>query len=125
MKLRSIHIDKRFIPSFAGNKDLPANEQVIIFFNRIPGTSEKGNYKDFKFDSKGGVQLVYNDQMLISTFVERIENLEIDTNGKIQKIKNGTDLAGANNSALSDLFSEIRDYLFPDNAVIPEGEQKA
>ena len=122
MKLRSVHIDKKYIPKFAGNRDLSPNEQVEIYFSRIPGTSEKSNYKDFKFDSKGGVQLVYNDQMMVSTFVEKVVNLELDIDGKISQIKNGVELANANNSALPELFTEIRDYLFPDNEEMPEGE---
>ena len=125
MKLRSIHIDKRFVPVFAENKDLPASDQVVIHFSRIPGTSEKMNYKGWKQDQSGAIQLSYNDSLLVATFVERVENLEIDVNGKIKRIKNGTDLASANNPALSELFAEIRDYLFPDNEDIPEGESDA
>ena len=106
-------------------KDLPPGEQVVIHFSRIPGTAEKSNYKDFKLDGKGGVQLIYNDQMLISTFIAKIENLEIEINGKIKKIKDGVELASVNNSALSELFTEIRDYLFPENEIISEGESGA
>jgi hypothetical protein len=122
MKLRSIHIDKKFIPQFAGNHDLSPDEQVIIYFNRIPGTSEKLNYKNFRFDSTSGVQLIYNDQMLVSTFIEKIDNFELDVDGKTTKIKTGAELAAVNNPVLTELFTEIRDYLFPDNEEMPEGE---
>ena len=125
MKLRSIKIDKRFIPQFNDNRDLPPDEQVIIYFKRIPGTSEKSNYKSFRMDSKSGVELIYNDQMLVSAFIDRIDNLEVDVDGKSQKIKNGADLAAANNSLLADLFTEIRDYLFPDDEELNEGESEA
>ena len=125
MKLRSVKIDKKLIPQFNGNRLLPPNEQMVIYFSRIPGTSEKSNYKDYKFDAKGGVQLVYNDQQLVSTFIEKIENLEIEIDGKTQLIKNGVELAAANNSKLSELFTEIRNYLFPNNEELTEGESKA
>jgi hypothetical protein len=125
MKLRSIKIDKKFIPIFNDNRSLPPEEQMVIYFSRIPGTSEKSNYKDYKFDVKGGVQLVYNDQQLVSTFIEKIENLEIDVDGRVQAIRNGAELASANNSKLVDLFTEIRNYLFPDNEELTEGESKA
>ena len=118
MKLKQITINKKFIPSFRGNKDLPLEEQVVIIFNRIPGTSEKSNYKDFKFDSKGGVQILFNDQLLVSTFVDRVENLEVGE----QKIKNGRDLANASCPFLTELFTEIRDYLLPDAEEIEPGE---
>ena len=125
MKLRSIKIDKKFIPEFNDNKDLSPADQVIIYFNRIPGTSEKGNYKDFTFNQKGGISLNYNDQMLASTFIERIDNLEMDVDGKTEKIKNGKELALVNNPVLSDLFTEIRDYLFPEDEEISGGESTA
>lgn len=125
MKLRSIKIDKKYIPIFNDNRSLPPEEQMVIYFSRIPGTSEKSNYKDYKFDAKGGVQLVYNDQQLVSTFIEKIENLEIEIDGKTQLIKNGVELAAANNSKLSELFTEIRNYLFPVGDELEEGESKA
>lgn len=125
MRLRSISIDKRFVPQFNNNKELPVDEQITIYFKRIPGTSEKANYKNFKFDSSGSASLVYNDQIMISAFVERIDNFIIEVNGKDKKIKTGQELAEANNSMLSDLFTEIRDYLFPDSEDLEEGESEA
>lgn len=121
MKLRAIKIDKKFIPKFNGNHDLPINEQVVIYFSRIPGTSEKANYKNFKFESTGAIQLSYNDNLMAATFVQKIENLEIGD----KKIRFGQDLATASCPALEPLFTEIRDYLFPDNEDLSEGESKA
>ena len=63
--------------------------------------------------------------MMVSSFVESIENLSLDIDGKTEKIKNGADLAKANSPLLIDLFTEIRDYLFPDNEELSEGESKA
>ena len=118
MKLKAIKIDKRFIPEWNDNKKQSANEQVIIEFSRIPATSEEQNYKGFKFDSSGTMQLVYNDNMLVSTFVSKVLNLEIGDD----KIKTGTELATANNPALKDLFTEIRAYLFPSDEELTAGE---
>jgi len=118
MKLRAIKIDKRFIPEWNDNKKQPANEQVIIEFSRIPATSEEQNYKGFKFDSSGTMQLVYNDNMLVSTFVSKVHNLEIGD----EKIKTGAELASANNPLLKDLFTEIRAYLFPSDEELTAGE---
>ena len=125
MILRSVKIDKKFIPEFNDNKKLPAEEQMVIHFSRIPGTSEKSNYKNFNFNQKGDMGLNYNDQMLVSTFVERIENFELEIDGSIKKIVTGSDLAQANNSMLGELFTEIRDYLFPENEEFTEGESLA
>jgi len=121
MKLKSVRIDRRFVPEFRGNRDLPANEQIVIHFNRIPGTSEVNNFKSFKFEQSGAIQLHYNDNLLVSTFVHRIENLEIGED----RVKTGTDLATASCPALSGLFSEIRAYLFPDGEEFTEGESQA
>jgi len=112
MKLRSVKISKKFIPEFNDNMELPDSERGEIHINTIPGTSEKSNYKGFKFDQSAGVQLMHNDQMLVSSFVERIENLE-NVEGKL--IKNGAELSSENSPELSDLFDEIRNYLFPDD----------
>ena len=35
MKIRAIKIDKRFVPTWNGNKDLPTTEQMVIHFKRI------------------------------------------------------------------------------------------
>lgn len=122
MKLRSIKIDRTLVPVFNGNRDLPANEQVVIHFSRIPATSERGTYKNFKFTQSGDMSLAYNDNLMLSTFVSKVENLELSTG---EKIKTGRDLATASSPDLSELFTEIRDYLFPDDEDFGEGESKA
>jgi hypothetical protein len=122
MLLRSIKIDKKFIPEWNNNKELPIEEQVVIYFKRIPGTSEKSTYKSFKYGQKNEIELVYNDQVLVAGLVDRVENLELEIDGKVEKIKNGIDLANANHSLLGDLFTEMRDYLFPDAEEFTEGE---
>lgn len=125
MILRSIKIDKKLIPEWNKNRDLPVEEQVVIYFKRIPGTSEKSNYKSFKVNQKSDIEMIYNDQVMIAGLVDKIENLEINTGGDVKKIKTGIDLANANNSLLGDLFTEIRDYLFPDAEELTEGESEA
>ena len=126
MVVKSVLVSKRFIPKWNGNQDLPKNEQLVIEFVRIPGTSEKQSYKDIKFDGKGGIQFAYNDYSLISGFVKSVENLSLEVNGDIKKITTGVDLANAVSSELADLFNEIREYLFPDTEAIgSEGELKA
>jgi len=119
MKLRAVKIDKKFIPEFNGNKKLSIDEQVVIYFSKIPGTVERSNYNGFKFDQSFGTQLVHNDQMLVSAFIERIENLE-DSEGNI--IKSGQELAALNDSVLESLFPEIRNYLFPEGEELTEKE---
>ena len=121
MKLRAITINKRFIPEWNDNKKLPATEQLIINFSRIPGTSEKSTYKGFRMNQSGGMELVYNDNLMCSSFVSKIENLEIGDN----KIKTGAELATASHPALGDLFVEIRNYLFPEEEELTVGEQTA
>jgi hypothetical protein len=121
MKLRAIKIDKRFIPEWNDNKDLPPNEQLIINFSRIPVTSEKSNYINYSFDTGGSGKLVYNDNLLCSAFISKIENLEFDD----LKIKDGKDLATYSHPRLASLFLEIRTYLFPEDEDLKEGESKA
>jgi len=121
MKLRAITINKRFIPEWNDNKKLPATEQLIINFSRIPGTSEKSTYKGFRMNQSGGMELVYNDNLMCSSFVSKIENLEIGDN----RIKTGAELATASHPALGDLFVEIRNYLFPEEEELTAGEPTA
>jgi hypothetical protein len=120
MKLRAVKIDRRFIPEWNDNKDLPPNEQVVINFSRIPATSEKANYKGFSF-GQDSIKLNYNDNMMCAAFISKIENLELDD----VKIKDGKDLSTATHPKLVSLFTEIRDYLFPDDEDLKEGESKA
>ena len=91
MKLKSIEIDKRFVPEWNKNKDLPADEQVIIYFQRIPATSEISNYKSFSVGADSSLKLNYNDNTLAAAFISKIDNLEIND----KKILNGKDLATA------------------------------
>ncbi len=118
MKLRAITINKRLIPEFHDNKKLPATEQLVINFSRIPGTSERSTYKGFRMNQTGGMELVYNDNLMCSSFVSKIENLEIGD----MKIKTGAELATASHPALGDLFVEIRNYLFPEDEELTAGE---
>jgi hypothetical protein len=121
MKLKAIKIDKRFIPEWNGNKDLPPVEQVVIHFHRIPATSEKQNYVGFSYEAGRGTALNYNDNLLISAFVSKVENLEFDD----VKIKDGKDLATTSHPRLMSLFTEIRGYLFPEDEDLTRGESKA
>ncbi|HQO00689.1 MAG TPA: hypothetical protein PLI62_00360 [Spirochaetota bacterium] len=122
MKLRAIKIDRRFVPEWNKNKKLPPAEQVVIHFNRIPGTTEKMSYKGFSFKQGGAVELSYNDNMLVAAFVQKVENLELSDG---TKIKDGKDLATLTNPLISGLITEIRDYLFPDDEDMTEGEPSA
>ena len=121
MKLKAIKIDRKFIPEWNGNKNQAATEQVIIHFSRIPGTSERSNYKTFRMSQGGSIEIVYNDNLMCSAFISKIENLEIGD----EKIKTGADLATSSHPALSDLFTEIRTYLFPDDEDFTPGESQA
>ncbi len=120
MKLRSIKIDTKMVPEWNGNKDLPVDEQVVIHFARIPGTSEKSNYIENSFTLKGGVTISYNNMTMLGALVKKVENLDIDG-----PIKNGVDLANVNHPAISELIDEIRDYVFPIDEDISQGESKA
>ena len=118
MKLRAIEINKRFIPEWNDNKKLPATEQLVINFSRIPGTSERSTYKSIRMTASGMMELAYNDNLMCSSFISKIENLEIgDT-----KIKTGAELATASHPALGELFVEIRNHLFPEDEDLTAGE---
>lgn len=130
MKTKSVFISKRFIPEWNGNKDLPAHEQMVIVFRAIPSTAQKKDYMSFAFGG-GKTEVIYNDALLVTTFVEKIENYEdesvdkITGNTTVKKITTGSELAALNNSTLNDLFTEIRNYLFPEADELDAGESKA
>ena len=127
MKLRAITINKRFIPEWNDNKKLPAGEQIIIHFSRIPGTSEKAIYKGLEFNaSNGNMKMTNSDNSMCYTFISKIENLEFENdNGEIIKVKTGAELSTANNPKLESLFPEIRNYLFPEEEELTAGEPTA
>jgi len=126
MVVKSVLVSKRFTPKWNGNMDLPVHERMVIVFHRIPGASEKQTYKDIKFDGRGGIQFAYNDFNLVSGFVKEVENLSLEIDGEVKKIENGLDLANSVSSELPELFTEIRDYLFPETTELgSEGESKA
>ena len=118
MKLRAIEISKKLIPEWNDNKKLTVDEQMTIEFTRIPATSEIGNYKVFKFDSAGNFQIVYNDNLLVSTFVGKITKLQLGE----EEIKTGVNLATATHPKLQSLFTEIRAHLFPEDEDLTAGE---
>ena len=118
MKLRAISINKRLIPDWNENKKLPATEQLVINFSRIPGTSERSTYKGVRMNQGGGFELVYNDNLLCASFVSKVENLDIGD----EKIKTGAELATASHPALGELFVEIRNHLFPEDEDLTAGE---
>jgi hypothetical protein len=122
MKLRAVKIEKKFIPEWNNNKSLPTNEQVVIHFSRIPGASERATYRGFRMSSNGMIEFAFNDNLMCSAFISKIDNLEIDDG---EKIKNGGDLATSSHPALAELFTEIRAYLFPDDEDLQPGESKA
>lgn len=130
MKTKSVFISKRFIPEWNGNKELPAHEQMVITFRTIPSTAQKKDYMSFAFGG-GKTEVIYNDALLCTAFIEKIENYEDETvdpkNGQttVKKITTGAELASLNNSTLNDLFTEIRNYLFPDADELNAGESKA
>jgi hypothetical protein len=121
MKLKAIKIDRRFVPEWNDNKDLPPAEQVVIHFSRIPATSEKQNYLNFSFGQDSSTKINYNDNMLCAAFISKIENLELGE----EKIKDGKDLSTASHPKFAGLFTEIRGYLFPDDEDLTAGESKA
>lgn len=118
MKLRAVKIEKKLFPDWNDNKSQTIDNQLSIEFSRIPATSEMGNYKTYKFDSGGNIQIVYNDNLMISTFVSKVKNLEIGD----ETIKTGVELATASHPKLQGLFTEIRSYLFPDDEEFTAGE---
>jgi len=122
MKLRSIKINRKFVPDWLGNKNQPLEEQIIIYFSRIPGTSEKNNFTEYSISQKGQVSISYNNQLLASSLIEKVENFEIEEGGDVIKIKTGADLARAVHPDLPALFDEIRDYLVPPREEMTPGE---
>lgn len=121
MELRGITINKRFVPEFNNNKKLPIDKQIVIHFARIPGTAEEKNYKNMSVTKDGTYGVLFKDDMLLSSYIERIENLKVAG----VKVDTGQKLVEAVAPELEDLFTEVRDYLFPEAEEFAEGEQEA
>lgn len=108
-----------------GNDKLPASEQIAIHFSRIPGTSEKGAYVGFSSTAGGQISVSYNHKMLQQTFIQKIDNLEMEVGSDTVKIKDGIDLSEANFPKLDELNMEIFNHLFPSDDELTEGESRA
>ena len=121
MKLNSIKKDKIFIPEFNENKKLPDSEQVKVEIKHFPTTVEANTYKKFKSDVEGGVEIKYNDSLMLLQCVGRIHNLEIGN----KAIKTGEDIAKSSDLRLNELITDIRNYLLHDGSDFDEGEGKA
>lgn len=122
MELVSIEPELKLIPKWNKNHELPAGEQVAIYFHRIPGTSEKKKYNNFRFDTSArSIEMVNEDSLVCQTFIKKVENLKINN----KYIKNGVELSSANHPALEGLFEEIRNHLFPTDEAVTVGESQA
>ena len=126
MKLKSIKRDLSFIPEFNDNKTLPASEQIKVFFEKLPPASQRNNYVTWACDARGKMELIYKDSELLAMFVKRIDNLSDEkSDGTVEMIRNGADLAESSNPQLGDLIAEIRNYCYPPKNEADDTEKKS
>lgn len=119
MKLKSIHKELRFTPEFAGNRDLPESERVVVEFASLPSAIEADSYKEYIFNAEGRIETIrYKDTAMIQRHVKRITNLEDD----LGPIDSGVKLSGSINPEVLPLVYEIREYLLRQSEVLEPGE---
>ena len=120
MKIKSVVLEKEFIPEFNGNKELPKGEQIVVEIKKHISNLNMARYKKFINKMDGSMSIEYDDSKILGLHVGDIKNLEED-NGT--KIKNGVDLADSTNKNLYDLMVEIRRYLLDAGETLTEGEK--
>ena len=118
MKIKSVVLEKEYIPKFNGNRDLPKVEQIVGEIKKHISNVQLAQYKKFVFKD-GGTVIEYDDVSIMAFHVGNIKNLEED-NGTV--IKNGVDLADSTNKLLYPLMVEFRQYLLNIGETLPEGE---
>lgn len=119
MKIKSVVLEKEFIPEFNGNKELPKGEQIVVEIKKHISNLNMAKYKKFINKMDGSLSIEYDDGKILGLHVGDIKNLE-DDNGPI---KNGIDLADSTNKNLYDLMIEIRNYLLNAGETLTEGEK--
>ena len=126
MIIRAIKRSLEFYPEFNDNKKLPLANQLKIEFTRIPGTSEKGKYEEYGFSQNGQMTIHYNNKEMILAFVGKLTNAIFTYEDGEQFIAHdAVDLASVVSPEAEELFSQMRNYLFPPKPKLSEGESKA
>ena len=117
MKIKSVVLEKEFIPEFNGNKELPKGEQIVVEIKKHISNVQLAQYKKFVFKD-GGTVVEYDDVSIMAFHIGNLRNLE-DDNGAI---KTGVDLADSTNKLLYPLMVELRQYLLNIGETLTEGE---
>ena len=117
MKIKSVVLEKEFVPEFNGNKELPKGEQIVVEIKKHISNVQLAQYKKFVFKD-GGTVVEYDDVSIMAFHIGNLRNLE-DDNGAI---KTGVDLADSTNKLLYPLMVEIRQYLLKVEETLTEGE---
>lgn len=104
-----------FIPDWNDNLDLPADEQVKVYY-RFLGTGDRAKYiyrknAEWQFsekgDSVGTAEMVTDGRGLAMRMVTKIEGLELDLDNKVVRIE-----------TIADFYK----YSLPDLAALIEAE---
>lgn len=102
------NLEDRFTPEFSGNKNLPADEQVVVTLQR-PTTAQREGLKGYQIEAgTSKIQISFSTDKILRNHVVGITNLEDEYNGQVKEIRTGTDLAGSRNPALQRLVDEIK-----------------
>lgn len=102
------NLEDRFVPEFNGNKDLPADEQIVVTLQR-PTTAQREGLKGYQIEAgTSKIQISFSTDKILRNHVLGITNLEDEFNGAVKEIRNGVDLAASKNPALQRLVDEIK-----------------
>jgi len=105
------NLEARYVPKWNGNRDLPENEQVSVEI-LWPTNKERETLKGYRLSPKTEEVTVYFDtERILEKHVGKIENLEVQADGKAVTIESGKDLARSSVLALGGLIDELKGYV--------------
>jgi phage terminase large subunit-like protein len=117
LKIKSVELEKEFIPEFNDNKDLPKEEQGVVEIKKHITNLQMAKYKTFSW-ADGKAVIEYDDTSIMALHVGNLRNFE-DDNGIL---KDGAALADSTNKLWYPLMVEIRNFLLNASETLTEGE---
>lgn len=116
-------LEDRYVPKFAGNQDLPPDEQIVVTLNR-PTAEQREGLKGYGMEpGSGRVQITFATGKILRNHVKEITNLEDEIDGKTYVIRTGADLAESKNPKLTRLVDELKAEITRDYSLDEEEEK--
>lgn len=117
------NLEDRYVPKFNGNRDLPAEEQVVVTIVR-PTAAQMESLKGYQVEpGTGQIRISFATERILKNHVPSVSNLEDEYNGTLVAINSGADLAKTQNPILRRLVDELKAEVTSD-LTLDEDEQK-